>query len=72
VHWRRQRGDDDKYSSLNDAIASIDKQLNGNESTASAVANLREKIARFFKRQSDSEKWSEAGGSVAAANRTRR
>jgi hypothetical protein len=65
-------GDDEEYKSLNDAIASIDKQLNGNESTASAFAKLKERIASFFKRQSDSEKSSETGGSVAAANRTRR
>ena len=40
--------------------------------TASAFAKLKERIASFFKRQSDSEKSSETGGSVAAANRTRR
>jgi hypothetical protein len=65
-------GNDEEYSSLNEAIASIDKQLNGNESTASAFAKLKEKIASFFKRQSDSEKSSETGRSMASANRTRR
>jgi hypothetical protein len=65
-------GDDEEYRSLNDAIANIDKQLSGNESTASAFARLREKIASFFKRQSDSERSSETGRSVAAADRTRR
>jgi hypothetical protein len=65
-------GDDEEYRSLNDAIASIDKQLNGNENTASAFAKLKERISSFFKRQSNSEKSSETGGSVAAANRTRR
>jgi hypothetical protein len=65
-------GDDQEYRSLNDAIASLDRQLNGNESTASAFTRLREKIASFFKRQSDSERSSETGGSVAAADRTRR
>ena len=65
-------GNDGEYSSLKEAIASIDKQLNGNESTASAFAKLKEKIASFFKRQSDSEKSSETGRSVASADRTRR
>jgi hypothetical protein len=41
---------DPEYTSLNQSIADLDKQLGGTESTASAFASLRDKIKAFFDR----------------------
>jgi hypothetical protein len=52
-------GKDPEYTALNNQIAELEKQLQGNTDTASAFTKLKEKISSFFKRQSDSEKKSQ-------------
>ncbi|MDB6024898.1 MAG: hypothetical protein JWM68_1121 [Verrucomicrobiales bacterium] len=54
-------GKDSEYASLNKSISELEKQLKGNENTASAFTRLKEKVAAFFKRQSESEKKLAAG-----------
>lgn len=49
-------GNDPEYVALNDAIAELQKQVEGNQATASAFSRLKDKVASFFKRQSDTEK----------------
>lgn len=62
-------GNDPEYSTLDDSIASLERQLKGKESTVSAFARLKEKLASFFTRQSESEKRSESGRSSQTASR---
>jgi YfdX protein len=64
-------GEDEEYATLNDAIAKIESQLEGGEDTESAFSRLKDRIAAFFTRQSESEKSSNTS-EVAAANTTKR
>jgi hypothetical protein len=64
-------GEDEEYDTLNDAIANIENQLEGGDDTESAFSKLTERIAAFFRRQSESEKSSD-GREVAAADGRRR
>ena len=52
-------GNDPEYAVLAQAITEIEKQLQGNQDTASAFTKLKEKVATFFKRQTESEKKAE-------------
>jgi hypothetical protein len=49
-------GKDPEYLALNNAISDLEKQIKGNQDTASAFTRLKEKVASFFKRQSETEK----------------
>ena len=49
-------GKDPEYLALNNQISDLEKQLKGKQDTASAFTKLKEKVASFFKRQSESEK----------------
>ena len=60
-------GEDEEYATLNDAITKIESQLEGGEETESAFSRLKDRIAAFFTRQSESEKSSETS-EVASAN----
>jgi hypothetical protein len=60
-------GEDEEYAALNDAIAQIESQLEGGEDTESAFSRLKDRIAAFFTRQSESEKSSDTS-EVASAN----
>lgn len=51
-------GNDAEYIALNKAVSDIETQLKGNGDTASAFSKLKEKVAVFFKRQSESERHS--------------
>lgn len=46
-------GKDPEYKALNDQIASLEKQLKGNEDVTATLARLKEKFAAFFKRHSE-------------------
>lgn len=52
-------GNDPEYAVLTQAISEIEKQFEGNQDTGSAFTKLKEKVASFFKRQSESEKKAE-------------
>jgi YfdX protein len=52
-------GKDSEYESMNKSISDIEKQLNGNQDTASAFAKLKEKVTAFFKKESESQKKSD-------------
>lgn len=49
-------GNDPAYAAMNTSISSIEKQLKGNENTASSFAKLKEMVASFFTKQSDSKR----------------
>jgi hypothetical protein len=49
-------GNDPEYGALNKTISELEKQFRGNEDTASAFTRLKERVAAFFKRQSESER----------------
>ncbi len=49
-------GNDPEYDSLNKAISDLEAQLKGKGDTSGAFTRLKEKIASFFKRQSESER----------------
>jgi hypothetical protein len=44
---------DPEYTALNKAISDLQKQLKGNGETLQAFSNLKDKLAAFFKRQSE-------------------
>ena len=46
--------EDPEYDSLNKSITELEKQLKGNEGTASGFAKLQNEVASFFKRVSES------------------
>lgn len=48
-------GHDPEYVALNQAITDLERQVRGSEDTASVFSNLKEKLAAFFKRQSESQ-----------------
>ncbi len=52
-------GKDPEYVVLNDAISEVEKQINGNQNSESAFSRLKERVASFFHRQSESRKGSE-------------
>lgn len=52
-------GNDPEYAVLNREISDVEKQLKGNQGTASVFSRLKEKIEAFFKRQSDTPKRSQ-------------
>lgn len=52
-------GKDPEYAALNDAISDVEKQINGNQNSDSAFSRLKERVASFFHRQSESKKGSE-------------
>jgi hypothetical protein len=52
-------GNDPEYASLNKEILDIEKQLKGNQETASLFSRLKDRIGSFFKRQSESPKKSQ-------------
>jgi hypothetical protein len=52
-------GKDPEYAALAQAISDVEKQLNGNQDSGSAFGRLKERVASFFKRQSQSEKRAE-------------
>lgn len=49
-------GNDPEYEALNTAISDIETQLKANGDTASVFSRLKERVAAFFQRQSESEK----------------
>jgi hypothetical protein len=49
-------GKDPEYAALDTTISNLEKQIDGNQDTASAFSQLKEKFAAFFKRQSETEK----------------
>jgi hypothetical protein len=49
-------GNDPEYTALHKTITDLENQLKGKEDTASAFSRLTEKVASFFKRQSESER----------------
>ena len=49
-------GKDPEYTALDTTISDLEKQIDGNQDTASAFSRLKEKFAAFFKRQSETEK----------------
>jgi hypothetical protein len=49
-------GKDPEYAALDQAIGDIDRQLAGKEDTGSAFSRLKEKVASFFKRQTEDGK----------------
>lgn len=49
-------GNDPEYESLKKAISDLEGQIKGHEDTTSAFAKLKEKVAAFFKRQSETER----------------
>ena len=49
-------GNDPEYAALDKTIIDLEKQLKGNEDTASFFSSLKEKMASFFKRQSESKR----------------
>jgi hypothetical protein len=65
-------GEDEEYATLNDAIAKIESQLQGGEDTESAFSRLKDRIAAFFTRQSESEKSSDTSEVASANSRKRR
>jgi hypothetical protein len=64
-------GEDEEYAQLSDAIANIESQLKGGEDTESTFSKLKEKIAAFFSRQSETAKSSDTSA-VASATGSRR
>jgi LAS superfamily LD-carboxypeptidase LdcB len=52
-------GNDPEYVALNDSISNVEKQINGGKDSGGAFARLKEQIASFFHRQSQSEKKAE-------------
>lgn len=49
-------GNDPEYAALQKDISNLEAQLKSKEDTTSAFARLKERIAAFFKRQSESER----------------
>ncbi|MDB5172606.1 MAG: hypothetical protein JWN51_1379 [Phycisphaerales bacterium] len=49
-------GNDPEYAALDKTISDMEKQLQGNQGTASGFAKLKEEVASFFRRLSGSEK----------------
>jgi hypothetical protein len=49
-------GNDPEYDGLNKAISDLEAQLKGKGDTSSAFTRLKERVAAFFKRQSESER----------------
>ncbi len=47
--------DIDDYSSLNESISKLEKQLKTGEDTGSAFSKIKEKLAALLKRQSERE-----------------
>jgi hypothetical protein len=49
-------GNDPEYASLDKSISDLEKQLQGNQGTASGFAKLKQEVASFFHRLAGSEK----------------
>jgi hypothetical protein len=49
-------GNDPEYAALNQEVSEVERQIKGNENSASAFTRLKERVAAFFKRQSSNEK----------------
>ena len=49
-------GRDPEYTALNDNISNLEKQLNGNQDTASVFAMLKEKLASFLNKQQSEQR----------------
>jgi hypothetical protein len=49
-------GNDPEYTALNQEVSEVERQIKGNENSASAFTRLKERVAAFFKRQSSNEK----------------
>jgi hypothetical protein len=60
--------DDDEYKTLRRTVSDLEKQLRGNDDTTSAFARLKQRIASFFNRVSDSPKDSQGEQQAARKN----
>ncbi|HYR42549.1 MAG TPA: YfdX family protein [Terriglobia bacterium] len=54
-------GKDPEYSALNKSISDLEKQLQGNGETLQAFSSLKDRLASFFRRQSESTRRSKQG-----------